>query len=576
MNFVKSFLESTSQLMEIEENCNFYDEIESQRKSSSPLYLMSSPLKLLNNQPNSARSFHAKPFLRKPLGKKVSLSPHFKKYAKEVVSVDLSNESRIVDGYSSFSGKNRNLNKKKKKSLNDIIKYKERPQQFDNHVSEISNKNIDDVSTLMTRRLRSHEKIEVRKGYLNSYLESLTHGCGEAIVFSFNEFFERTENLKFNGFDISKLSIEDLRRSDLICFDMTEISQKNFQSFESTVSICFYLEKKSILKAKLVFFHNSESLELNSWISAHVDLQQNGETLSGPEHIPGSMVLGFELKNEKYFDAQLSKKLPDILKKLKNKKTVIICNSKLSCQQTSSYISVHFSQPSKVQVEVANSLKQQISNGVCYCHAYMEDRKTIERLFIQGSIKILCTNQKSQKIFDFADVVIVKNTLLYKEKNLVHMCKTDINLIKKKLKGDARFILMTDNKQVEKYEKILDCEGTLWKSKNVAGNELTSEIIENLKIPINFLSITEQKNEIVEFLKVTYFYHDLNYNVNTLSSQLDSLTHIDYIADCEMRKKRTNSFEDTLSFLKNCKTCLDIVFLSYLARINVSKLADWN
>lgn len=290
-------------------------------------------------------------------------------------------------------------------------------------------------------------------------------------------------------------------------------------------------------------------VDISNWLSNDNNVTNNAQihtmvynndyrSVQLKEHVYGYKTA--RTKNPFKFDLYLNSKIGEVIKDHSNNKpTLIFCPTRSSCLQTAKYLSESMS---KIYVDNLNlpkdfniEQKKLIEHGICYHHAGLSQiqRKFIETLFINGTIKILCsTSTLAVGVNLPAYLVIIKGTQLWTKDGIKEYNKLDILQMmgragRPQFEKEGAAVIMTDYTMRDKYLKLSKgtqhLESTLNKNiyEHIAA-EIILKTIYSLESAISWLKSTFLFQR---FKKNPLYYSNINSKLtknNNIEMQLEN------------------------------------------------------
>lgn len=254
--------------------------------------------------------------------------------------------------------------------------------------------------------------------------------------------------------------------------------------------------------------------DVSGWIKFNSNSDLNAVTLVfGEEYRPVKLekfVYGYkQTMNDFVFDSFLNSKLVEVLREhSKNKPVLVFCPTRNSTIATARYLSKNMtldSQSNQLAIK-EKELKELSSLGFSYHHAglSLSDRLAVERNFIHGSTKVLCsTSTLAVGVNLPAYLVVIKGTKAWTGTAFEEYSELDILQMmgragRPQFETQGKAVLMTDSVKQEHYEKLV-------KGNEKLESRLHLNLSENL-VPEIFLETVKSVEGAIEWLKLTFFY----------------------------------------------------------------------
>lgn len=221
----------------------------------------------------------------------------------------------------------------------------------------------------------------------------------------------------------------------------------------------------------------------------------------------------FPNKTEFQHDSLYNLKLNEILEKhSKGRPVLIFCPTRASAISTAKYIKQNCAkylsrQPNLETCKLNDgTLFEYFNDGVAFHHAGLstEDRNAVEKGFLEGGIKILCsTSTLAMGVNLPAYLVIIKGTRMWVSSTTQEYSQLDILQMigragRPKFETEGCAVIMTESKMSDTYEKLLEGTESLESS-------LHLELIEHLAAEI-CLGTVHDRASALSWLHNTFFY----------------------------------------------------------------------
>ncbi|KAJ2635414.1 ATP-dependent DNA helicase MER3 [Coemansia sp. RSA 1286] len=218
----------------------------------------------------------------------------------------------------------------------------------------------------------------------------------------------------------------------------------------------------------------SEWLSNNSYQNDHLGVPARA-LVFGEEYRPvplSKTVLGFPC-NSAYFQFQrnLDFRLPEVINRhCSGKATLIFCSTRSSAQETSRFIAKNINRLSikPMPIHLSSAFTNRLLNetvpfGIAYHHAGLSssDRSRVEKLFISGSIQILCsTSTLGIGINLPAYAVIIKGTKGYVDNEYAEYSSTEIMQFigragRPQFGQNGKAVILTESGMVNRYRNMV-------------------------------------------------------------------------------------------------------------------------
>lgn len=256
--------------------------------------------------------------------------------------------------------------------------------------------------------------------------------------------------------------------------------------------------------------------DISAWIRKSYCSQLPAKTLIFEEEYRpvklSRIVFGYKntCKNIFQFDFVLNAKLVEIIKqKSQNKPVLIFCPTRKLVSGTATYLSKNFvnkGSPNLASSFDDKTLQKLITLGVGYHHAGLssKDRKLVEKAFIKGEIKILCsTSTLAIGVNLPAYMVIIKGTKSWQENGIEEYSELDILQMigragRPQFETSGCAVILTEDKNKSFYEKLLQGSQKLESC-------LHKNLLENLAVELS-LNTVYDVDSAVDWLSSTFFY----------------------------------------------------------------------
>lgn len=256
--------------------------------------------------------------------------------------------------------------------------------------------------------------------------------------------------------------------------------------------------------------------DIASWIKLDSHSSQNAITMVfGEEYRPVKLekvICGYrQSANDFVFDSFLNPKLVEVLNEHSMGKSVLVfCPTRSSTVSTAKYIAKNFLShmnfsppPSKIR---ERELADAASKGVAYHHAglSMDDRLAIEKSFIAGSIKVLCsTSTLAVGVNLPAYLVVIKGTKIWSNTQFEEYSELDVLQMmgragRPQFETQGKAVLMTNSDMLKRYEQLV-------KGNQKLESRLHLNLHENLVSEVHLKTINSS-NDALDWLKHTFFY----------------------------------------------------------------------
>ncbi|ODV61507.1 DNA helicase [Ascoidea rubescens DSM 1968] len=216
--------------------------------------------------------------------------------------------------------------------------------------------------------------------------------------------------------------------------------------------------------------------------------------------------------NDFGFDITLNSKLIEILRQRSFGKPVLIfCPTRKICLTTCQYISkngngIFQNNKDSILPVKDKELSQLLNSGIAYHHAGLsfEDRQAVERNFISGAVKVLCsTSTLAVGVNLPAYLVIIKGTKSWTDAGLAEYSELDVLQMigragRPQFEQEGTVVIMTASKDKQRYEKLV-------KGTEKIESCLHLNFLENLAAEIS-LGTIKCIETAVKWLKNTFFY----------------------------------------------------------------------
>lgn len=242
----------------------------------------------------------------------------------------------------------------------------------------------------------------------------------------------------------------------------------------------------------------------------------------------------FYNKNDFLYDSMYNSKLDDILRlHSKGRPALIFCPTRASTVSTAKYVVQNCIRVAPVLNQNAEELFHDRGLSECYHqtvafhHAGLsiEDRTKVEKGFLEGKIKILCsTSTLAIGVNLPAHLVIIKGTRIWNSTASQEYPQLDVLQMigragRPDFENEGCAIIMTDSKMKQTYEKMLHGTENLESS-------LHLELTEHLSAEISLGTITSTESA-VNWLRNTFFYVRFNKNPGLYGKITKYMKHID-------------------------------------------------
>lgn len=296
--------------------------------------------------------------------------------------------------------------------------------------------------------------------------------------------------------------------------------------------------------------------DVSGWIKFNSASDLNAVTLVfGEEYRPVKLekcVYGYkQTMNDFVFDSYLNSKLVEILREhSKDKPVLIFCPTRNSTIATARYLSKNM----KLSVNNGGTessikekeLRELSASGFSYHHAGLSlpDRLSVERNFINGFTKVLCsTSTLAVGVNLPAYLVVIKGTKTWTGTSFEEYSELDILQMmgragRPQFETQGKAVLMTDSLKQEHYEKLV-------KGNEKLESRLHLNLSENL-VPEIFLETVKSVESAIEWLKLTFFYSRFRANPTAYDE-------IPYIEQASIDARLTRYTESKLKELSDYK-----------------------
>lgn len=224
--------------------------------------------------------------------------------------------------------------------------------------------------------------------------------------------------------------------------------------------------------------------------------------------------LGYVGKNQYFFEQNLGKEVPSILRRFsKNRPSIVFCHTKKQTQGLATELisSYGCKSPQTEQYSKRTSLaplRKCLEHGLAYHHAGMEveDRHLVESAFKNGVIRCLCaTSTLAMGVNLPAHLVVIKGTNVwrgsgngYQEIDALSLTQMLGRAGRPGFDTSGTAVIMTDKKSKQKFERLAS-------SLEVVESYLLTNFIETLNTEISqrvIMSVAQA----LDWVKGTFFY----------------------------------------------------------------------